>query len=91
MGNGLSWDLVFRALPGATGGGLTVPTTQWDGANRQEPPGKPQRRRTAAHYITFSRFRVSCCAGLQHVLIKKRERTAGFAAQGNGRWGECSR
>ena len=41
--NGLSWDLVFRALPGATGGGSGAPTTRWDGGNRQVPPGKSHR------------------------------------------------
>ena len=44
--NGLSWDLVFRALPGATGGGSGAPTTRWGGCNCQAPPGKPLRRRT---------------------------------------------
>ena len=44
--DGLSWDLVFQALSGATGGGSDAPTTQWDGGNRQVPPGKPPRRRT---------------------------------------------
>jgi hypothetical protein len=44
--NGLSWNLVFWALPGATGGGPGAFTTQWDGGNRQTPPGRPPRRRT---------------------------------------------
>jgi hypothetical protein len=44
--HGMSWDLVFRALPGATGGGSGASTTQWAGGNRQAPPGKPPRRRT---------------------------------------------
>ena len=56
--HGLSWDLVFRALPGATGGGSDAPTTQWDGGNRQVPPVKPPRRRTVtARDITFSWLR----------------------------------
>jgi hypothetical protein len=50
----MSWDLVFRALPGATGGGSGAPTTQWDGDNRQAPPGKPQGAELTARDITFS-------------------------------------
>jgi hypothetical protein len=59
--NGLSWDLVFRALPGATGGGLGATSTQWDGGNRQAPTGKPPRHRTDSPLQRLFSIGTSCC------------------------------
>jgi hypothetical protein len=60
--NGLSWDLVFRALSGATGGGSGAPTTRWDGGNRQAPPGtnKLPRRRTDSPLHHLFSVETSC-------------------------------
>jgi hypothetical protein len=90
--DGLSWDLVFRALHGATCGGLGAPTTQWDGANRQAPPDKPPRRRTDSPSHHLFSVETSCHSllfsqGLPHgppALMNTRKQpgclTAGMAA-----------
>jgi hypothetical protein len=62
--HGISWDLVFRALPGATGGGSGAPTTQWCGCNRQAPPGKAPRRRTDSPWHHLFWVETPCCCRL---------------------------
>jgi hypothetical protein len=67
--DGLSWALVFRALPGASGGGSGTPTTQWGGGNRQALPGKPSRHRTdsPSHQHLFW-VETSCRSGSQKAI-----------------------
>jgi hypothetical protein len=72
--DGLSWDLVFWALPGATGGGSGVPTTRWDGGNRQAPLGKPPRRRTdsPSHHLFSVETSCPCRLSLLSLLSLRR-------------------
>jgi hypothetical protein len=54
--NGLSWGLVFRALPGATGGGSTAPPPtppSGMGPTARHRHASPQGAELTARYITF--------------------------------------